>query len=139
MKLIIAGSRSITDAPAVKAILDEFLKFNTVDEVVSGMAEGVDKIGAAWAIENNIPVKEFIPDWNGKGKAAGIVRNHEMGDYADVLIAFWDSKSKGTADMILYMHNTKKKRVRRIFMDATPRKPVPTKVNRSTDLSEFFE
>lgn len=39
-------------------------------------------------------------DWDGKGKAAGYIRNAEMADYADALIAFWDDESRGTGNMI---------------------------------------
>lgn len=34
------------------------------------------------------------------GNAAGFIRNQAMADYADALIAVWDNRSKGTADMI---------------------------------------
>ncbi|MOA29428.1 hypothetical protein D3C78_1504400 [compost metagenome] len=47
-------------------------------------------------------VKRFIPDWDGLGKKAGHVRNREMGDYADALVALWDGTSKGTAGMVEY-------------------------------------
>ena len=33
-------------------------------------------------------------------RAAGYVRNQEMAEYADGLVASWDGKSKGTAMMI---------------------------------------
>ncbi len=141
MKLIIAGSKKIEDRAAVFAVLDSFLKFNKVDEVVSGMAVGVDTIGVEWATANNIPVTPFHPDWKGKGKLlAGFARNHEMGDYADVLIAFWDGKSGGTEDMIDYMHNVKKKRVRVIDMPTSPTKRgTLAKISRTNDLMEFME
>ncbi len=38
--------------------------------------------------------------WDIHGKSAGHIRNAEMADYADALIAFWDGKSRGTANMI---------------------------------------
>lgn len=40
--------------------------------------------------------------WNEYGKRAGMLRNHEMGDIATHLVAFWDKKSRGTKDMIDY-------------------------------------
>lgn len=43
---------------------------------------------------------EFPADWNAHGKAAGPIRNQQMAQEADVLIAFWDGKSRGTKDMI---------------------------------------
>ena len=34
------------------------------------------------------------------GKKAGYLRNVDMAEYADALVAFWDGKSKGTGHMI---------------------------------------
>ena len=33
-------------------------------------------------------------------KAAGPIRNRQMAEYADYLIAFWDGESRGTRNMI---------------------------------------
>lgn len=54
-------------------------------------------------------MKRFPAKWKEYGKAAGFVRNSEMADYSDMLIAFWDGKSKGTKNMI---DNAKKKKVK---------------------------
>lgn len=97
MKVIIAGSRSITSYEAVrKAIAASSFE---ITEVVSGGARGVDRLGERWADENDIPITQFIPDWN-IGKQAGYLRNIEMADYADALIAVYDGASKGTQHMI---------------------------------------
>lgn len=102
MKVIIAGSREGFTIEDVRiAVLNrEF--YGVITEVVSGGARGVDRLGEQWAKENDIPVKQFLPDWDGLGKKAGHVRNREMGDYADALIALWDGESKGTKGMIEY-------------------------------------
>ena len=42
----------------------------------------------------------FIPQWDKYGKKAGYLRNVEMAENANALIAFWDGKSKGTKHMI---------------------------------------
>ncbi len=98
MKVIVAGSRSITDKQTVySAIKDSGFD---VSEVVSGNANGVDKLGEQWAVEHGIKVTVFKPQWNLFGKQAGSVRNTEMARYADALIAVWDGKSNGTRDMI---------------------------------------
>ena len=39
-------------------------------------------------------------DWNRLGRAAGPIRNEEMAEVSDALIAFWDGKSRGTKSMI---------------------------------------
>ena len=71
-------------------------------EIVSGGAVGADKVGEEWAIKEGYQPKVFNADWNKHGRAAGILRNIEMGNYATHLIAFWDGKSKGTKHMIDY-------------------------------------
>lgn len=53
----------------------------------------------------HMPVKRFVPDWDTLGKRADglpseYVRNVEMSEYADALLAFWDKKSKGSENMI---------------------------------------
>ena len=43
---------------------------------------------------------EFLPEYARYGRAAPLKRNQSIADYADEGIAFWDGKSKGTADSI---------------------------------------
>lgn len=109
MKLIIAGSRNTADAAdEVGCALWEFELTYAVAELVSGASGNVDLAGEEWARENNIPVKRFPADWDKHRKAAGPIRNREMAEYADALLAIWDGKSKGTANMILEMHRQSK-------------------------------
>ena len=98
MKTIIAGSRSITELHLVEDAVwnSDFL----ISEVVSGGARGVDTLALQWANNNRKKFRIFTPDWDGLGKRAGFVRNQEMADYADALIAVWDGESRGTRDMI---------------------------------------
>ena len=107
MKVIVAGGRDFNDYKLLKETLDNFKQeYGNITEVVSGGAIGSDKLGERYANENNIPIKRFVPDWNGLGKKAGHVRNRKMGDYAKehngMLVAFWDNQSKGTKGMIDY-------------------------------------
>lgn len=111
-KIIIAGGRDFQDYIFLKNTLDELFK-NIIDkkniEIVSGHAKGVDSLGEKYAKENNINLKIFPADWNTYGKSAGYIRNVQMKDYADYLIAFWNSKSKGTKNMIDLMKKANKK------------------------------
>ena len=61
MKTIVAGSRSIIDYKIVKRAIEScgFI----ITELVSGGANGVDKLGERYAYENSIPIVQFIPDW----------------------------------------------------------------------------
>ena len=98
MKVIIAGSREITDYDAVESAVKN--SGFDITEVVSGTARGVDRLGERYARENNIPLKLFPADWNLHGKKAGPLRNIEMAKYADGLVALWDGFSNGTRHML---------------------------------------
>lgn len=101
MKTIIAGSRSEKRfAQVILAFKATNLPLDAVTEVVSGCADGVDRLGEQWAQMAGIPVKRFPAKWAAYGKAAGRQRNLEMAVYADALIAVWDGKSPGTRHMI---------------------------------------
>lgn len=94
MKTIIAGSRGVTDYDTVLEAIKE--SGFQITEVITGMANGPDKLGLLWAVENNIPYTKFPARWGVYGKKAGFLRNIEMLNYAEALIAIWDGKSKGT-------------------------------------------
>ena len=115
MKIIIAGSRSITKQEFDKAIKEsKLLEHATV--VICGKAPGVDTYGEQWAILNNIPRRYYPADWNDLdvpnvvigvnkrgqeyNKLAGFNRNEVMAQIADSLILVWKNKSKGSADML---------------------------------------
>lgn len=99
-KVVIAGSRGYDNVELVRKALKDS-KYNPVLGI-SGGASGIDKLGELVFEELNIPVRKFIPDWDGLGKPAGMIRNKAMADYADAVIAIWDGKSKGTKQMITY-------------------------------------
>jgi hypothetical protein len=107
-KVIIAGSRDFCSEEHYKLLeaqMDQLvLSFGLPDEIVSGGARGADKLGERYASENGIGINRFVPDWDGLGKRAGFVRNQDMGNYADTLVAFWDGHSKGTRHMIEFAH-----------------------------------
>jgi hypothetical protein len=103
MKVIIAGGREFMNYGLLKTKCDYLLKNKTEVEIVSGKAKGADSLGELYAKENNYPIHEFPANWNMHGNAAGPIRNQEMGNFADVLIAFWNGESKGTKHMIDYM------------------------------------
>jgi len=71
-----------------------------ITEVVSGNARGADKLGEQWARRHGVPIKLMPANWADKGPKAALIRNAEMAEYADALIAIWDGKSTGTLHMI---------------------------------------
>jgi hypothetical protein len=102
MKIIIAGTRNFNDKHLLFCQMDWLVTKLTLQyfSVVSGTAEGADKLGEEWAEERNVACERFPPDWNKHGKAAGPIRNAQMADVADICVVFWDGKSKGTKNMI---------------------------------------
>lgn len=98
MKVILAGSRSISSMEALHTAIRE--SGFEITEVVCGEAAGVDKLGRWWAQQHKIPVASFPANWKIEGRLAGYARNQRMAEYAEALIAVWDGKSVGTAHMI---------------------------------------
>lgn len=102
MKLIIAGSRDITDYDALRLALMAsglWKKHKKAIEVVSGTARGVDTLGEIFAERNGLVLHSMAADWDTYGKRAGYLRNAEMADFADALLLIWDGKSKGSQHM----------------------------------------
>lgn len=105
MKVIVAGSRTLPGSSLNRADMWGYLSELKVDlpfdEVVSGGAKGVDTFGEVWAGDWDVPVKRFPANWAKHGRAAGVMRNAQMAEYADACVVFWDGKSPGSADMIM--------------------------------------
>jgi hypothetical protein len=100
MIVAVVGSRGFSDYALLKEKLDYFAESNSVSCVVSGGAKGADSLAARWATERGIQLLEFLPDWEKHGKSAGVIRNSQIIEKADVCVAFWDGKSRGTAHSI---------------------------------------
>ena len=101
MKIAIIGSRDIKAADIGRYAAD-------AEEIVSGGAMGVDACAATYAKEHGIRLTVFLPQYRRYGRAAPILRNKEIVDYADKVIAFWNGSSKGTASVIQYAQKTGK-------------------------------
>lgn len=106
--LIVAGGRDFDDYYTLRDILDRHMLGRGDVAIVSGHARGVDQMAEAYAQRAGIPVATYPADWKRYGKRAGMVRNAEMADVADELVAIWDGKSRGTAAMINMMRRRKK-------------------------------
>jgi len=98
MKIAIIGSRGFCDYEKLCNIMNFYS--DKASLIISGGAKGADLLGERWANENNIPTKIFLPDWNTHGKSAGFIRNKDIVENADLVIAFWDEVSKGTKHSI---------------------------------------
>ena len=96
MKVAVIGSRGFNNYELVKENLSKI----QITLLVSGGAKGADTLGEQYAKENGIETKIFLPDWEKHGKAAGMLRNTDIINESEVVIAFWDGSSKGTLDSI---------------------------------------
>ncbi len=101
MKIAVVGSRNVTVADIGSYLTDG-------EEIVSGGAVGVDSCAEQYAKENGIKLTVFPPQYERYGRAAPIVRNKEIVDYADKIIVFWNGSSKGTLSVIKYAKKTAK-------------------------------
>lgn len=95
MKVAIIGSRTLAITN-----LQDYIPENT-DEIVSGGAKGVDLYAKEFALKHSFKYTEFLPKYNLYGKAAPLRRNLEIISYADIVLAFWDGKSRGTKFVIV--------------------------------------
>ena len=90
MKLLIAGSRSITSFDLSPYIPDE------VDLSITGGAKGIDTLAEAYAKERGIPTVPVKPCYEKYGRAAPILRDEEMVDMADAVLVIWAGTSRGS-------------------------------------------
>jgi predicted Rossmann fold nucleotide-binding protein DprA/Smf involved in DNA uptake len=80
----IIGSRDITTLN-----LDLFIDKNHVGEVVSGGANGVDKIAEDWAKRNKIEFIAMLPNYKlYGGHWAPLKRDEDIVNYCDLIICF---------------------------------------------------
>ena len=107
MKVVISGSRTCKDKDLVWKTLED-TKFE-ITELISGGAQGVDLMGEEWARIKKIPVKTYRPHYEIKNpRYAPLIRNADMAQYGEALIAIWKDNSRGTAHMIKCMQDLKK-------------------------------
>ena len=103
MKIAIIGSRGLTVNN-----LESYLP-NDVTEIVSGGAKGIDSCAASYAKSSGLKLTEFLPQYDKFGKQAPLMRNINIVQYADMIFAFWDGKSKGTQFVIETCYALEKK------------------------------
>jgi len=124
MRIIIAGGRDFNNYNLLEEECLNLFESNPVlynfVEIISGHANGADKLGEAFAKKHNYLIRIFDADWNNLDSKpclikynksgspynalAGFNRNRKMAECASenngMLMAFWDGKSPGTKNMI---------------------------------------
>lgn len=98
MKTAVIGTRTFENYSQLCETLDNLGHKPT--EIISGGAKGADALAERYAHDNNIPLTIHLANWKAYGKAAGPIRNQQLIEACDQVIAFWDGQSKGTGHTI---------------------------------------
>lgn len=116
-RVIVAGGRDFNNYELLVAKMDYLLqRIQKRIVVLCGKARGADALGERYAKEKGYEIIYYPADWNTNGKSAGYIRNLEMAENADALVAFWDGESRGTKHMI-DIARRKRLNVRVIYYD----------------------
>jgi len=102
MKNIVAitGSREYLNNIIVRDKLNILNNYLKITKIIHGGAKGPDRESEFFALNNNTPFEVIYPDWDKHGKKAGMLRNIDIIRNANIILAFWDKKSKGTKHTI---------------------------------------
>ncbi len=102
MKVAVVGSRGLRVEH-----LEDYLPKDTT-EIVSGGARGVDASARDYALRHGLKLTEYLPEYRRYGRAAPLKRNITIIENSDLVLAFWDGRSRGTKYVI---DNCKKQNV----------------------------
>lgn len=94
MRVAVVGSRGLT-----VSALQEYLPAET-SEIVSGGATGVDTSAREYALSRGVALRELLPDYARFGRAAPLRRNETIAKSCDMMLAFWDGRSRGTLHVV---------------------------------------
>ena len=97
MKIAVVGSRGWADYEKLTEVLDKY----PASELVSGAAQGADRLAEVYAIKRRIPITIYEPNMTGGYDVREYhKRNQNIVENCDKLVAFWDGKSAGTRGTI---------------------------------------
>lgn len=99
MKVAVIGSRGLTLSDFGNKTLEDYLPPGTT-AIISGGARGIDAAAKEYALTAGLEYIEFLPDYARYRRGAPHKRNDEIISAADLVLAFWDGSSRGTASVI---------------------------------------
>lgn len=105
MKVAVIGSRTFNNYALLQNALNNYC---IIECIVSGGANGADKLAEKYAKEKGIKTEIFYPDYALYNKIAPLIRNRKIVECSDVIIAFWDMKSRGTMHALNYAKSLNK-------------------------------
>ena len=95
MRVLVCGSRTYLNGDRIR---ERLAQLPTGSTIIAGAARGADTIAANAGRSLGYDVIEVPADWDRYGKSAGLRRNVQMLEMSpDLVIAFWDGDSRGTA------------------------------------------
>ena len=81
MKIAVIGGRNFTDQFALENELNVIK--DKIELVISGGATVAYNLAEKWALDNNIAIEIFKPDWKTYERLAGVVRNKQIIESCD--------------------------------------------------------
>ena len=106
MKVIITGSRGITDFSLVETAMRLSGLEGRVTQVALRGTSGIAHLGEQYAGQHEIPLRRFDPIWNPGGRRdnrAELKRDEDLASYADAAVAVWDRRSGDNQHLIRTM------------------------------------
>lgn len=96
MKVAVIGSRAC--CVSLEYVMEQIP--GECSLILSGGAKGIDRLAAHASALLGCELCEILPDYRRYGARAPLVRNLELVEQADTVLAFWDMKSPGTRQVI---------------------------------------
>lgn len=101
MLILFCGSRSFVDGRRIDITLNHLMNACGEFTVLNGGARGADTLAHFAGLKLGLKSICVKPDWNKYGKRAGFLRNAQMLEMGpELVVAFWDGESRGTAHTI---------------------------------------
>jgi hypothetical protein len=99
-RIVIGGYRNFNDYEIFKDFVDLCIRDKTEITILSGHCKGTDLMAERYAKEKGFALEIHPADWKKYGKAAGPIRNRQMVENADTVIAFASETATGTKNLI---------------------------------------
>ena len=102
-RIAVVGSRQFKNYGQLCNYLDSIFKWG--DSLVSGGAIGVDSMAQRFAKERGLTIRIIYPDYAHFGRGGAFVRNKEIVEQSDRVVAFYASgnfQQGGTANTVAW-------------------------------------
>ena len=99
-RIVIGGYRNFNNYEIFKNFVDLCIGDKSEITILSGRCKGTDLMAEQYAKEKGVGLEIYPADWKKYGKAAGPIRNRQMVENADTVIAFVSKTASGTKNLI---------------------------------------